>query len=58
MKLIQGSFITGYVTVRVEGWYPELFFKDVPARVLWSGIFKRNRKMSVAEILSYKTFPG
>ncbi|MFD2759456.1 sporulation protein YqfD [Lentibacillus juripiscarius] len=27
MKLIQGSFITGYVTVRVEGWYPELFFQ-------------------------------
>nr|WP_234031402.1 sporulation protein YqfD [Lentibacillus cibarius] len=27
MRHIQGSFIAGYVTVRVEGNYPELFFQ-------------------------------
>lgn len=32
MKQVQGIFFTGYVTIRIEGNYPEMFFQDCTKR--------------------------
>ncbi|RYG74730.1 sporulation protein YqfD [Lentibacillus lipolyticus] len=48
MKHIQGSLLTGYVTVRVEGRYPELFFQKCAEQgiIAW-GIQKKSETTCV-----------